>query len=205
MNEQLLRLSERFTRAVDYARVLHIERRKGTQVPYLAHLVGVSALVMGEAGQPGVPVTEDMAIAALLHDAAEDWGGRARLRDIEFQFGPEVARIVDGLTDSFAEDPAQKAPWLERKQAYIERLRSEPADVRLVSAADKLYNARAILEDYRQIGPEVWQRFQRGRNDQLWYLRALIEVFRALGTNRLVEELARATGTLEQLSASERD
>lgn len=203
MSDHLLRLSTRFTQAVEYARILHIERRKGTQVPYMAHLLGVAALVMGEAGQGPTPVTEEMVIAAILHDAVEDHGGSPRLADIRHQFGPEVARIVEGLSDTLAEHEDQKGPWLERKSGYIERLRHEQADVRLVSAADKLYNARAILEDYRQVGPEVWRRFQRGRNDQLWYFQELLAVFDAFPPMRLVEELRRTTEELARVSAAE--
>ena len=97
---EALHLSGRFTSALEYARVLHIERRKGTQIPFMAHLLGVAALVMGEAGHVDFPVTEDMVIAALLHDAAEDHGGETRLRDIECNFGPNVARMVEGLSDT---------------------------------------------------------------------------------------------------------
>jgi GTP pyrophosphokinase len=196
-----LHLSSRFTQAVNYARILHIERRKGTDIPYMAHLVGVAALVMGEAGHAGV--TEDMVIAALLHDAAEDHGGQMRLDDIEHNFGAEVARMVEGLSDSLAEDSSEKAPWLERKENYLKRLHKEPADVLLISAADKLYNARAILDDYRKIGPEVWRRFKRGREDQLWYFRELLKVFKAAGKNRIVAELERVTGELDRISANE--
>jgi (p)ppGpp synthase/HD superfamily hydrolase len=200
--EQLY-LTDRFTSAVDYARKVHTERRKGTDVPYLAHLLGVASLVMGEVGYIQFPVTEDMVIAALLHDAAEDHGGLPRLKDIEHNFGSNVARMVDGLSDSLTEDPGNKKPWLERKQTYIQRLREEPTDVQLISAADKLYNARAILEDYREIGPRVWERFKRGRNDQLWYFDELINVFKSSGVNRLVEELERVINELKQVSAIE--
>ena len=199
----VLLLSARFTSAVDYARTLHIERRKGSEIPYMAHLLGVAALVMAEAGHAAVPVTEDMVIAALLHDAAEDHGGAARLRDIDYNFGSNVARMVEGLSDSLEEDPNKKGSWKERKLGYIERLRCEPADTRIISAADKLYNARAMLEDYREVGPEVLKRFKRGRNDQIWYLRALLQVFRSRGVNRLVEELARVVDELESLSEHE--
>ena len=157
MNEapsEALHLTGRFTSAVDYARTLHIERRKGTDIPYMAHLLGVTALVMAEAGHASVPVTEDMLIAALLHDAVEDHGGRPRLEDIKQNFGGNVARLVEGLTDSFSSDSEHKGPWEHRKRAYIERLKTEPADVRLISAADKLYNAKSMLDDYRVIGPE---------------------------------------------------
>src|ERR1035437_2842535 len=198
-----LQLSSRFTSAVDYARKVHTERRKGTDVPYMAHLLGVASLVMGEVGYVRFLVTEDMVIAALLHDAAEDHGGSPRLRDIEHNFGSNVARMVAGLSDSLTEAPRKKQSWLERKKAYIQRLREESADVQLISAADKLYNAKAILEDYRKIGPRVWERFKRGRNDQLWYFDELIKVFKSSGVNRIVDELERVVNELRQVSAKE--
>ena len=199
-----LYLSDRFTRAVDYARHLHIEQRKGTRIPYMAHLLGVAALVMGETGHVDFPVTEEMIIAALLHDAAEDHGGKPRLQDIEHNFGADVARMVEGLSDTLVADSSHKEPWPERKQGYLERLRGEPADVKLISAADKLYNARSILDDYRKIGAEVWKRFKRGRDQQLWYFDELIEVFKASGTNRIVEELKRVVTELKEISAHEK-
>jgi (p)ppGpp synthase/HD superfamily hydrolase len=198
-----LHLSSRFTSAIDYARHIHIERRKGTAIPYLAHLLGVASLVMGEAGHAAFPVTEDMVIAALLHDAAEDHGGLLRLKDIEHNFGSNVARMVEGLSDSLAEDPGKKQSWQQRKEQYIDRLREEPAAVQLISAADKLYNARAILEDYRQIGPEVWKRFKRGRREQIWYFDELLAVFKSSGTNRIVEELEHVVNELREISAKE--
>jgi (p)ppGpp synthase/HD superfamily hydrolase len=159
-------LTERFTDAVEYARRLHTEYRKGTGIPYMAHLLGVAALVMGQAGGP-VPVTEDMVIAALLHDAVEDHGGMPRLREIEERFGPRVARMVEGLSDTFAEDHDKKEGWEDRKNNYLVRLRHESDDVLLISAADKLYNAKAILDDFREIGPAVFDRFKRGKDQQL--------------------------------------
>jgi GTP pyrophosphokinase len=169
----------------------------------MAHLLGVASLVMGEAGHAGFPVTEDMVIAALLHDAAEDHGGTLRLKDIELNFGSNVARMVEGLSDSLVEDSSNKESWQQRKEEYIERLQGECADVRLISAADKLYNARTILEDYRVIGPEIWDRFKRGRDEQLWYFNALLEVFKSFGESRIVGELERVIDTLTRLSAVE--
>jgi (p)ppGpp synthase/HD superfamily hydrolase len=169
----------------------------------MAHLLGVASLVMGEAGHAGFPVTEDMVIAALLHDAAEDQGGELRLQDIEHNFGSEVARMVEGLSDSLTADPRQKESWPERKKAYIRRLRKELADVQLISAADKLYNARATLEDYREIGPRVWDRFKRGREDQIWYFNELLKVYELHGASRIVEELRRVVAELRQVSADE--
>ena len=193
----------KFTSAIEYARHLHIERRKGSGIPYMAHLLGVAALVMGEAGHELFPVTEDMVVAALLHDAVEDHGGTPRLHDIEANFGANVARMVAGLSDTFSEDSSHKESWLDRKQSYLHRLRDEPADVRLISAADKLNNARAMLEDYRVIGPEVWKRFKRGRGDQLWYFDELVKVFRSFGESRIVDELERVVAELRRMSNSE--
>ncbi len=203
VKEHSLQLGERFVRAVDYARHLHIERRKGSEIPAMAHLLGVASLVIGEAGHVPFPVTEDMVIAALLHDAVEDHGGKPRLEDIRYNFGAEVARMVEGLSDTLVQDSHQKEPWEERKETYVVRLRREPADVQLISAADKLYNARTILDDYREIGSEVWTRFNRGRDLQLWYFNSLLAVFKASGTNRIVEELERVTADLSRLSTPE--
>jgi (p)ppGpp synthase/HD superfamily hydrolase len=131
-----------------------------------------------------------MVIAAILRDAVEDQGGLPRLKDIEQNFGSNVARMIERLSDSLSENSSKKQSWPECKQAYIQRLRAEPADVRLTFAADKLYNARAILDDYREIGPRVRERFKRGRIDQVWYLDELLAVYKAVGANRIVEELS---------------
>ncbi len=144
-----------------------------------------------------------MVIAAILHDAVEDHGGAPRLADIRQNFGAEVARMVEGLSDTLVENPEDKEPWIERKKSYVTRLAGEPADVQLISAADKLYNARTMVEDYRVVGTEIWKRFKRGRDEQLWYFDALLRVFRASGTNQIVDELERATNELKNLSASE--
>jgi (p)ppGpp synthase/HD superfamily hydrolase len=199
-----LHLTDRFTRAIDYARQVHVSYRKGTTVPYMSHLLGVASLVMGESGHVHFPVTEEMVIGALLHDAVEDEGGWPRLRDIEANFGKEVAKIVEGCTDSFEEDSSKKLPWEDRKKSYIDRLRKEPEGTLLVSAADKLYNARAVLEDYREIGAAIWSRFKRGRKEQLWYFVELIKIYEQRCPNwRIVSELKRVVGELDQLSAGE--
>jgi len=202
-----LKLTTRFTEAIDYGRQIHVGTRKGTDVPYMAHLLGVASLVMGESGHVPFAVTEDMVIAALLHDAVEDEGGLPRLHDIEAKFGKEVAKIVEGCTDSFEVDSTEKQEWGLRKASYIKRLREEPNESEgtlLVSTADKLYNARAILEDYRQIGAEVWERLKRGRDQQLWFFDELIKVYesRCLGW-RIVEELKRVVTELKGITASE--
>ncbi len=194
-------LTKRFTQAVEYARQLHTEYRKGTDIPYMAHLIGVAALVMGEAGGR-VPVTEDMVIAALLHDAVEDHGGAPRMREIEQRFGLNVARLVAALSDTFAEDPEKKEPYGQRKTTYIMRLRREPDDVLLISAADKLYNAKAILDDFKEIGPAVFDRFKRGKDQQLWYFDELLKVFRAHPSNQIVDDLERVVQELHAVTSS---
>lgn len=200
-----LRLTHRFTQAVDYAREIHIGTRRGTEVPYMAHLLGVASLVLGESGHVSpIEVTEDMVIAALLHDAVEDAGGQPRLDEIEAKFGKEVADIVRGCTDSFETEIDKKQEWEPRKAAYIKRLPGESDGTLLVSAADKLYNARAILEDYREIRAEVWRRFKRGRDQQLQYFNELLEVYKSRCPNwRIIKELSRVVAELAKLSANE--
>jgi len=186
------KLTARFDEAFLYASKLHAgQTRKKTGRPYIGHLMGVAALVLQQGGD------EDAAIGALLHDAAEDCGGKPILEEIRGRFGERVAQIVDGCTDSY-ESP--KPPWLERKRKYVERARHVSADVRLVSAADKLHNVREILLDYRAQGEEVWERFAGGRDGTLWYYRALVGAFRERGSTPLVDELDRAVSELEQLA-----
>jgi (p)ppGpp synthase/HD superfamily hydrolase len=167
----------------------------------MAHLLGVASLVMGEAGQVPFAVTEDMVIAALLHDAAEDHGGQTRIDDISCNFGPQVARTVEGLSDTFVEDPSQNEDWDYRKTAYLARVPDESPETQLISAADKLYNARTILDEYRAIGPNVLDRFHCSRDQQLWYFKSMLKVFKSAGTNRTVEELDRVIAELEKISS----
>lgn len=184
-------LSPRFEQALLYATHVHAgQLRKGTGVPYVAHLLGVTSIAL-EYG-----ADEDQAIAALLHDAVEDAGGKGRQADIEQRFGARVAEIVAGCTDS---DTTPKPPWRERKQAYVALLPQAPPHVRLVSAADKLYNARAILHHYRAQGEAVWKRFAGGREGTLWYYRAATSALQEAGADELVAELDRVVTQLELL------
>ncbi|HEY9662126.1 MAG TPA: HD domain-containing protein [Allocoleopsis sp.] len=184
-------LSDRFTQALCYATQLHAQQiRKGSGVPYIAHLLGVASLAL-EFG-----ASEDEAIAALLHDAIEDQGGAATREAIRQQFGETVTAIVEGCTDA---ETIPKPPWRERKEAYIQHLPTASASVRLVSACDKLYNARSILQDYREQGDELWQRFKGGKDGTLWYYRALVTAFRQTGSAPVVEELDRVVSELESL------
>jgi len=165
--------------------------RKGTPVPYISHLMGVASLVLEAGGD------EDLAIAALLHDVVEDCGGAPMLKEVRRRFGARVAHIVEGCTDT---DLDPKPPWRKRKEDYIKHLRTADADTRLVSAADKVHNARAILMDYRELGEAVWERFSGGRDGTLWYYRALVTEFRRKKSNRLVNELERVVCELEKLA-----
>ncbi len=190
-------LSTRFEEALIFATRLHARQvRKGTSVPYVAHLLAVASLVLEQGGD------EDQTIAALLHDAAEDQGGRSTLDEIRRRFGARVAEIVEGCTDSFT---FLKPPWRKRKEAYLAHLPQASAAVRLVSAADKLHNARTILADYRQLGEAVWRRFNGGREGTLWYYRTLVEAFQAGESFPLVEELDRVVSELERLASTRGD
>jgi (p)ppGpp synthase/HD superfamily hydrolase len=188
-------LSDRFTEALIYARELHATQvRKGSGVPYIAHLLGVASIAL-EYG-----ANEDEAIAALLHDAIEDQGGNTTREEIRRRFGDIVTEIVDGCTDA---DTIPKPPWRQRKEDYIAHLPTASASVRLVSAADKLYNAATILKDYRILGDSIWSRFKGGKEGSLWYYRALVVAFRQLESTPLVDELDRVFSELENLVKNE--
>ncbi len=188
-----MRLSERFRDALSYAAALHADQqRKASGEPYLTHLLAVSAIVLEYGG------SEDEAIAALLHDAVEDQGGAATALEIRRRFGPAVAAIVEGCTDT-AETP--KPPWQARKEAFIASLRTAPHSVRLVSAADKLHNARSIVREYRRQGDSLWSHFRGGRDGTLWYYRAIVETLRQAGDHPLIDELERTVAELDRLIA----
>lgn len=186
-------LSERFSEALVYACTLHREQvRKGANTPYIAHLLSVCGLAIENGGD------EDQAIAAVLHDAIEDQGGTATEVEIRLRFGDRVGDIVRGCTDS---DITPKPPWRARKEAYIAHLAHTSNDVRFVSCCDKLHNARAIVQDFRAHGDEVWDRFTAGRDGVLWYYRSLANAFLAFGNTPLTLELARTVDLMEQLAA----
>jgi (p)ppGpp synthase/HD superfamily hydrolase len=184
-----VKLGPRFRRAFLFAADKHSgQTRKASTIPYIAHLMGVTSLVLEFGGD------ENMAIAALLHDVVEDCGGLPILKEVRRRFGPRVAKIVDGCTDSFT-DP--KPPWRERKETYLRHLKKADAETRLVSAADKLNNVRSILSDYREFGESIWARFNGGRDGTLWYYRSLLEEFLRRTPNRLITELELAVRELE--------
>ena len=176
---------------------LHADQsRKGTDVPYLAHLLGVCSIAL-EYG-----ASEDEAIAALLHDAAEDQGGMATVGRIRDRFGDKVADIVVECTDTFEEPPP---PWRQRKEGYLASIANETASARLVSRADKLHNAAAILRDYRQQGEELWGRFEGGRDGILWYYRSLADAFSDLEPSPLSDRLEAAVSELERAAGGRCD
>jgi len=184
--------TERFYRALVYAARLHATQfRKGTQRPYVGHLLGVASIVLTHGGD------EDEAIAVLLHDAVEDQGGKPRLREIRRKFGPRVARIVAGCTDA---DTFPKPPWLQRKKTYLRHLRRANSSVRLISAADKLYNVQETLSDYRDLGESVWKRFTATKKQTLWYYREVAKILRKKGPRPLANELTRAVNELARVS-----
>jgi len=186
-------LGGRFRAALDYAYEVHSEqRRKGPapQVPYLGHVLGVCSIVIDDGG------TEEEAIAALLHDAAEDAGGEDTLQVIRRRFGKKVARLVELCSDT-TEVP--KPPWRDRKLAFIDRLARKrmPAGLLRIVAADKLHNVRSLLDDYRRVGDELWSRFEtHSATDQLWYYGEITEIMLERMPGPLSYELDRTLTTL---------
>ncbi|MBI1898126.1 MAG: HD domain-containing protein [Acidobacteria bacterium] len=193
--------SARFDRALALAHELHRkQKRKTSGVPYVAHLLGVCALVIEDGG------SEDEAIAALLHDAIEDQstyqGGRARLAArIEREFGGEVRRLVEALTETSG--PGEhgirdvRERWRAHKRGYIEQILSADAAVRRVSCADSIHNVRALIRDHRRSGDAIWERFRtRSRDDQLWGYAIVARAFMEAGGGPLAEELRHAVEEL---------
>jgi len=170
-DEPLLKrpLSQRFDEALVLASSLHrAQARKASGVPYIAHLLGVTSLVLEEGG------SEDMAIAALLHDAAEDQGGEEILDRIAAMFGSEVARWVRQASDSFVHP---KPKWEARKRHHLAEIPTADREARLIMLADKVHNARSILADHARVGSEVWDRFSVPRERTMWYYESLLGVF----------------------------
>jgi (p)ppGpp synthase/HD superfamily hydrolase len=187
----------RFLDALSYAVQLHsADVRKGTSVPYIAHLLSVCALVLLDGG------TEEEAIAGLLHDALEDHPDTTSRDVIAERFGQTVLTIVEGCTDTPPDyKGGAKPPWKGRKSEYLEHLKGAGPKERRVSLADKLDNARSTLADYRALGEALWSRFNAGKDDQLWFYRSLKEAFRAVGaTGFLLEEFERTVSEIEKLA-----
>ena len=191
-----MKLSQRFLEALSFAAELHLnQRRKGTDIPYVSHILAVASIVMENGA------TEDEVIAALLHDAVEDHGGRPMLEQIRLRFGETVAATVEGCTDAYGEP---KPAWQPRKEAYIAHLRDPRTSpsVRLVSTADKLHNARAILRDYRRLGERLWSRFSGGREGTLWYYSTVVDALKSGGLTPAVQELEEVVREMQSLAAA---
>ncbi|MBP1749484.1 MAG: metal dependent phosphohydrolase [Deltaproteobacteria bacterium] len=185
-------LGQRFEDALIYAAKLHARQiRKGSEVPYIAHLIGVASIAL-EYG-----ADEDEAIAALLHDAIEDQGGAEAREEIKKRFGEKVVTIVEGCTDA---DVKPKPPWRQRKETYIAHIKDASPSVHLVSCSDKLHNARTILKDYRMHGDKLWERFKGGKEGTLWYYRSLSDIFQTVYPSPLTEELERVVSEIEGLA-----
>lgn len=203
-------LSERLDAALAYARRAHGEQvRKGTRIPYIAHPMAVACLVLTHGGD------EDQAIAGLLHDVVEDCepfpDGVPHAEAIEREFGARVVAMVLACTDASASgkstergraSPEQRlADWYSRKRAYLAHLAGARQDALLVSACDKLHNARAIRNDLARIGAALFEHFNAGRDGTLWYYRELADRFAALGSP-VAGELDREVGEIERLAAA---
>ena len=190
-------LTARFRDALDLATQVHSgDVRKGTTIPYIAHLLSVCSLILSDGGD------EEEAIAGLLHDTLEDHPELVSRGDLSRRFGARVLSLVDGCTDTPPDySGGPKPPWRERKAAYLRHLASAaPEDLR-VALADKVDNARAVVTDYRILGEDLWSRFNAGRDDQLWYYRTLVET---LGIKRppgrLLEQLEAHVAELERMT-----
>lgn len=182
-------LSPQFADALNFAAVLHATQyRKGAKIPYVSHLLAVTSLVLEYGG------SETQAIAAMLHDAVEDQGGEPTARLIRERYGDHVTELVLACTDT---DESPKPPWKARKVAYIEHLQHAPDEALLIIGADKLHNARAVLQDYRRYGPTIWARFGGGRDGMCWYLRA---VTAAMAPRLLPTLLAELEETIDDLA-----
>ncbi len=186
--------SHRFVETVQAALLMHAgQARKGTSIPYISHLFGTCSIAFDYGA------SEDEAIAALLHDAIEDVHYAPGARATVAGFGPEVLRIVEACTDA---DTEPKPPWRERKEAYLARLATADRPILLVSASDKLHNARAIVADLRRHGDATWARFTASQADVLWYYRSLVMAYRANPAHvvDLVDELDRTVIEMERLA-----
>ncbi len=167
-------------------------RRKASGIPYIAHLLWVTATVAEHGG------SEDQLIAALLHDYLEDIEGSSEAQ-LAARFGPEVARMVVALSDTVVRP---KPPWRKRKLHYLAALRDKPPDVKLVSAADKLHNVCSCVHDYRTEGEALFDRFRGGREGTLWYFAEVVAALRHGWAHAIVDELEAQVRELHRLAAA---
>jgi len=190
-------LTERFDKAVNLALQLHRkQKRKGGNVPYASHLLRTAGLVMEFAAR-NEETAEDAAIAAVLHDAVEDQGGLATAKLIREQFGERVEKFVLECSDSTEAKGQPKRPWRERKEKSIAKIKTVASESRLIIACDKLDNLRSMIYDYRIVGERLWERFNAGPNERLWYYYEMINALRNAGDCPIIAELEECIKTLE--------
>ena len=185
-------LDDRFEAALVMAYRLHRSQvRKGSPVPYVAHLLSVAALVLEDGGD------EDEAIAALLHDAVEDQGGSVTRELVRVTFGDRVCEIIDGCTESMVQP---KPPWKERKLLHLEKVATASVSVRRVTMADKLHKVRSLLADYERFGEGLWARFGGGKAGTIWYYQEMVKRLQVGESVGMMRSLSEAVGRLEGLS-----
>ena len=193
--------SERVCEAFTYAFHLHRNQtRKGAGQPYIGHLMSVAGIVVDFGGD------EDQVVAALLHDAPEDQGGQVILDEIRKRFGDGVAGYVEALSDSLIDSRTEdKEPWEVRKARYLERLTHKPPAAKLISAADKLHNARSTLRDVRREGRAAWDKFNATREQSIWYYESLVERLSHNWDHPILDELAHVVERLKEADALAED
>jgi len=195
-------LGTKFDEALQLARHLHRDQtRKEVPVPYMAHLMAVAGIVLEANAYHQFDNIEDVAIGALLHDAIEDQGHQIDLEEIRRRFGDKVCEIVHDCSDAIIEEEHQKkAPWRERKEAFISKIKDKSHESLLVSCADKLHNARSILFDYARIGDLIWDRFTPEKEETLWYYESMVESFeQAWPENPLLPDFKAVVGRLREV------
>ena len=188
-------MTQRFVDAIQLAYTLHAKqtRKSPFQIPYIGHLLRVSGLTIE------YQADEDTAIAALLHDSVEDQGGMETAKLIRDKFGDRVAGFVLDCSDSTRQKKQAKAPWKERKEAYINHLKVAPQESRLISACDKLDNLRCSISSFRVQGPAFWTNFNSNQDDFLWYYMTIIDVLEEVGQCPALDDLKDAYTQFVQL------
>jgi len=182
-------LGPKFEEALIFANQIHAEqKRKATGAPYMAHILGVTAIVLEDGG------SEEEAIAALLHDAAEDQGGEEILLTIREKFGEKVEQIVRECSDTLV---SPKPPWKERKENHLHVVETALPETLRIMQADKVYNARNLQRTLIEQGPQTWQNFKGGREGTLWYFRQMHALLSRTRSGYLMKELARLIEVLE--------
>jgi len=195
MSDKSTQISPRLYEALQFTFKLHgHDARKASTIPYMAHLLSVCAMTQQDGGD------EDEAVAALLHDALEDKPEETSRKEITELFGERVVLILEVSIDTPLDyKGGVKPPWRVRKEAYLAHARTVHPSLLRVTIADKIDNARSILADYGRVGNELWERFNAGREDQLWYYESAVAAYDTAGfRGPLLEELRRLVVQLRE-------